>query len=143
MKIFLDSDILLDVVLDRNDGEQVAKALSRAQSLGVELCTSAIVMVNVHYVARKSANQQKVFQLIGDWLHVLSIAPTTTQELQHALSYGMDDWEDAVQLATAKASGCTHLVTRNVKDFTHSTQVKIVSPIILWSILNSKAVGLV
>ena len=47
--------------------------------------------------------------------------------LLHALSLGWDDFEDAVQAASALNAKATHLITHNPRDFTGLT-IPVLTP---------------
>ena len=52
-----------------------------------------------------------------DLLKWAEVAETTKADARKAFSYGMRDYEDALQLAAAEACGADVLLTRNTKDF--------------------------
>lgn len=50
-------------------------------------------------------------------MRVFSAAKVDETVIQGALALGWEDFEDAVQMATAADGGAAYLITRNVKDF--------------------------
>ena len=50
----------------------------------------------------------------------MAVAPADSQALRYAVSLPMADFEDAMQVAAAKACGARYIVTRNVRDFARS-----------------------
>ena len=60
-------------------------------------------------------------------LNLVQMAPVNYDVLLHALSLGWDDFEDAVQAASALNAKATHLVTRNPRDFTGLT-IPVLTP---------------
>ncbi len=48
------------------------------------------------------------------------LAPTDTDAFHYAAFLPLPDFEDALQVAAARACGASYIVTRNVKDFRES-----------------------
>lgn len=48
------------------------------------------------------------------------LTPLDTVSAHYAVSLPMADFEDAMQVAAARACGAQHIVTRNVSDFVRS-----------------------
>lgn len=57
----------------------------------------------------------------------VSIAPADTDALRYAASLPLSDFEDAMQVAAARACGARHIITRNLRDFRRSP-IPAVSP---------------
>ena len=55
------------------------------------------------------------------------VAGTSTDDLRFALSLPMDDFEDAMQVAAARACDAQFIVTRNEGDFAASP-IPVLSP---------------
>jgi predicted nucleic acid-binding protein len=47
----------------------------------------------------------------------VGVAITDTEALRYAAALPMADFEDAMQVAAARACGARHIVTRNVRDY--------------------------
>ena len=50
----------------------------------------------------------------------VSVATTDTEAIRYAAGLPMEDLEDAMQAAAARACGARHIVTRNVRDYERS-----------------------
>ncbi len=48
------------------------------------------------------------------------VVPTGTESIRYALSLPMADFEDAMQVAAARAASVQHIVTRDARDFANS-----------------------
>ena len=57
---------------------------------------------------------------IAELIRFVAVAPADTSALRYALSLPLADFEDAMQVAAARACGARHIVTRNVRDFARS-----------------------
>jgi len=51
---------------------------------------------------------------------ILLVSPTDTDAFRYAATLPMKDFEDAMQVAAARACGAEVIATRNVKDFRRS-----------------------
>ena len=59
--------------------------------------------------------------------HIVEVATTDTEGVRYAASLPMKDFEDAMQVAAARACGAGYIVTRNFKDYAHSP-IPAISP---------------
>ncbi len=124
----LDSDVILDYVLNRQpfhgEAEKVFEALASIQFIGY---VSAIALLNVHYFAEKEQDSVFALEEVKQLLKILEVAPIEESSFHTASALGFDDYEDAVQCASAIAEGLDAIVTRNVKDFAKSP-IPVYSP---------------
>ncbi len=75
---------------------------------------------NVYYVLRAARGDAKTRAFISDMLRFSAVASGGTEAVNHALSFSMDDFEDALQGAAAIASDAQFIITRNVCDYRRS-----------------------
>jgi predicted nucleic acid-binding protein len=121
VKLLLDTNVLLDVLLDREPWSAAASALlSEIESRAAEGFVAAHTLPTVYYVVARARDRKHAAAAVGDLLRILDVAPVTKLELQEALTYSVADFEDAVQAAAARTIGVDYLVTRNEKDFRDS-----------------------
>ncbi len=57
----------------------------------------------------------------------MSVAATDTEGIRYAVELPMADFEDAMQVAAARACGARHIITRNVKDYKQSP-IRAIAP---------------
>jgi predicted nucleic acid-binding protein len=137
MRVLLDTNILLDLFLDRDPFADDAAALWQAHAEGrITGYVSAITPVNLYYIARRLRNRDVARQAVTELLAALPVCPLDQTALQTALTLPFTDYEDAVQHASATGSGLAAIVTRNIKDFTGAT-LPVLSPADLLSQLSS------
>ena len=75
---------------------------------------------NLFYVIDRARGATSARDFIVGLVHYLSVAPTSTEAIRYAASLPMDDFEDAMQVAAARACGAEYIVTRNLSDFERS-----------------------
>ena len=56
------------------------------------------------------------------------MAPVSTADAQRTMQLNMKDFEDALQAVAAESCAADMIVTRNIKDFTGKTGIRIVRP---------------
>lgn len=121
MKLFIDSDILLDAILFREPHHDSAlRVLSFVDKPNHSLCISAHSLLNVYYFTRKIAGKPAATKSIDLLVDKLTVLPTDGAAIQAALNLTFADIEDAVQYAIALTNDCDTIVTRNLKDYKKS-----------------------
>ena len=117
MKVFLDTNILLDLLLER-DGYEDSAALFQMQEEGrLHMCVSLLTMFNVAYVYKKTVGQDIAIANLKYLSSLVDVLPMTGEQLQQAMMLVGRDFEDVLQAVCAAEGGCDYLVTRNGKDY--------------------------
>jgi predicted nucleic acid-binding protein len=128
MKAFLDSNILLDIVLER-------KPFYDNSLLVVEWCIkNASVthiawhsITNCFYLLRKELGAEQTIAVLDSLLEWVEIAPTSKRIALQGIKNAGNDFEDTLQYLCAEAAKSECLITRNPKDFKHSS-VSVYTP---------------
>jgi len=114
MRIYLDTNILLDVLIPREDRrltEESAKVLDISHP-AIEFCISILSVTTCMYFLRKlPVKEQK--EKLSNLLEGLTILPSSEDDLRFALASDMPDPEDAMQTSVALCSGCLTIITRD------------------------------
>ena len=119
---FVDSDILLDVILDREPFYTIsAQVLSLPGSSGFKCCTSVHTLLNVHYLTQKHHGKEIAIASVKLLLSKLQIISEDVSIVDQAVVSDFSDFEDAVQFYAAKSANADFIITRNTKDYKHST----------------------
>ena len=128
MKALFDTNIVLDVALDR---PQLAASSRAALTWGFEhpgrACLAWHSVATLAYFLGRHGRPAAVRPLVGELVVRLDIAGGSDRELLRAIELPMTDFEDAMIAALAESAGATHIVTRNTADFRRSP-VKAVTP---------------
>jgi len=121
VKILVDTDVLIDLALDRKPFAGAAAQLLDGLQQRPGLAFIAWHSVsNFYYLVQAKRGQAMTRDFLLDLTRFADIAPTTTDSLIFASSLDMSDFEDALQVAAARASGATVIATRNLKDYRRS-----------------------
>jgi predicted nucleic acid-binding protein len=118
-KIFLDTDVTLDHLADRQPFAEYAHRLfALAETSELTLCLSALSFSNLYYILRKIKGHDDALALLKKLKQLVRVCSVTEAEIQAALSSRFKDFEDAIQHFTAKSEdGITSIVTRNKSDY--------------------------
>ena len=117
-KIFLDSDVILDVLCKREPFYSFAAELFTLGDLGkVTLVTTSLVFANVFYILRKVLGIEKGKELLRKLRIIVGVISVTEKTVDLALNSNFADFEDGLQYFTARENNIQILITRNVKDY--------------------------
>lgn len=126
--MLLDTDVLIDLALDRRPHSGPAEELLDRIEHGPEIAFIAWHTVsNFYYLVAPSRGGAKARDFIVDLTRFVAVAVTGTEALRYAAALPMTDFEDAMQVAAAQACGARCIVTRNVKDYRRSP-IRAISP---------------
>ena len=118
MRVLLDTNVVLDFLLDRAPFAETAAALWRANEDGrIIIYVSVITPVNVFYIARKIKGAAVARQLVESLLTASRVCGPDRDMLLAALALPLRDFEDAVQVMSAQAEMLDALVTRDPADY--------------------------
>ncbi len=118
MKLLLDINILLDVLLDREPWSDAAsRLLSAVESGKAEGFVAPHTLPTINYIVAQSQDRKIARAAVADLLRILEVASIAKADFQRALELPLSDYEDALQAAAAVKIGADYLVTRNEKDF--------------------------
>jgi predicted nucleic acid-binding protein len=129
MTVFIDTNVLLDVLAEREgfylDAMQV---WTLAESGHLDAHISAISFNNCYYIVRRhadKANAESAVRLLRD---VFSVVDLTSQILNQAIDAGFTDFEDAIQFHSAVQAKAQIIITRNPDHFPR-TPFNVLSPV--------------
>ena len=121
MIVLVDTDVLIDVVLDRAPFADHAAALLDALERGPSRGWLAWHSIsNFYYLVSATQGRAATFTFLDELTQFLDVAPTTRDHLRRALKFELKDFEDAMQVGAATACGADFIATRNVRDFRKS-----------------------
>jgi predicted nucleic acid-binding protein len=138
MRLFIDTNVILDVLTDRQPWvEDSAAVLSLVDIPDVEGLVAAHSVTTLFYLASKHLGRPRTVAVLLDLLDHVTVTPLDQDLLLRALSLGWDDVEDAVQGISAQRAQADYLVTRNPSDFPSAT-VSVVTPRELLAVFSAR-----
>ncbi len=121
MKVFFDTDIILDIATARIPFcESAAQVMSIVENGKIEGYTSATIFINVFYMLRKLIGKEKALGFLKDLECILTVLPTDSTMVHNALYSAFSDFEDATQHFTALQLPADVILTRNLSDYKES-----------------------
>lgn len=122
MRVLLDTNIVLDLVLEREPFVSHAATLWELhQQNRLDAYISPITAINVFYITRKIKGREVARRAITKIIQGLLVCPTDAQVLSDALTSNCEDYEDAVQQAAATLAGLEAIITRDPDDYRSAT----------------------
>lgn len=128
MKILIDTNIILDIVLERQPFvEPAIRLLETAQRANIVLYVTATTVTDLYYIIRRAKGRAIALNFIVDLLQFMEVAAVDKVIIREALHSDIIDFEDAIQENAAKRQNIQVIVTRNEIDFKNSV-LKIHNP---------------
>jgi predicted nucleic acid-binding protein len=128
VKILIDTNIVLDLLLEREPFVENAILIFEQIEQGkLEGYIAATTITNIFYIIRKTESREVAIAAINRLLTGIQFCAVDRQTVETALSLGLKDFEDSIQLACATLSKLDGIVTRDRKDFVGSN-LPIYSP---------------
>ena len=116
--IFVDTNVILDVLLQRGDFWQDSLKIYRLAELGrIQAYVSASSMTDIFYVAKKKLTMPVAREAVDKLLSLFHVVGVDGDDLRGALTVPIDDMEDALQAWCAKKAKVDTLVTRDTDGF--------------------------
>jgi predicted nucleic acid-binding protein len=121
MKALFDTNVILDVLLDREPfSEEASILLSKVEQSEIIGFSCATTITTIHYLTTKALGRQAATRHIQSLLSLFVIAPVNRVVLENAAASKFKDFEDAVLHEAALHAGAKYIVTRNCSDFEKS-----------------------
>ena len=122
MKALIDTNVVLDVLLDRRpysvDAVAVFTLVETGRIRGL-LCATTVTTID--YLLLQSMSRRAARDCIGKLVRLFDVAPVNRAVIEGAMRSRMADFEDAVVDQAALLAGADVVVTRNAKDFAHGS----------------------
>ena len=130
MRVFLDTNILLDIIEGR---QKFLLPSSNVFDLGIkghiQMFATPLTFANCIYTARKNVGYEKAVQGLKNLKQYVKAATMDDRQVERALYSGMPDVEDMLQYEAALASKCDVIVTRDTKrHFPQDGSIPVLSP---------------
>lgn len=129
MKFFLDTNVLIDFILERPQFYQpAAMIVSYAAEHKIKICVSALSMVTANFICVERCKMPlELYRRKVDFLRrFMDVGPVDSTDIYNSYDSQWKDFEDGVQYYSAVRSVADYIVTRNTKDF-EGTDIEVVS----------------
>jgi predicted nucleic acid-binding protein len=124
MILLFDTDVILDLLLDREPfAEAASQIFSRVEEGSITGYVCATTVTTIHYLATKVSGTNKAKKSIQKLLSILEVAPVNRAVLEAALGGTYDDFEDGVVSEAASHVGAKAIITRNMRHYKNSAVI--------------------
>ncbi len=127
-KLFIDSDIILDIILKRepffSDSQKLLSLIERNYFSGF---TSSLIVANCYYIISSNKDKETALEAISKIRSILNVLPFTDKEIGESLSSSIKDFEDGVQYFIALNNRIDNLITRNISYY-RGLDINILTP---------------
>ncbi|MDF1882218.1 PIN domain-containing protein [Sulfurimonas sp. MAG313] len=122
MRILLDTNIVLDLLLDKEPfSKDAMEIFSLIESKYLEAYLCATTITTIHNLISKSLQKNQTDRIIEDLLQLFHIAEVHKEILLLSLKNNAKDFEDSVLYTSAKFSDVDVIITRDKKGFKNSS----------------------
>jgi len=117
-RIFIDTNVILDVLLQREGFWQDSLRVLQLAELGnVKAYVSASSMTDIFYVVKKKLSMDAARQAIEGLLKLFDVVGVDAADLTGALMVPIDDFEDALQAYCAGKMNAEVIISRDTYGF--------------------------
>lgn len=139
MKILFDTNVVLDVLLQRKPFDKEATLLfAYNETNRIDGWLGATTVTTIYYLLAKSLSTDNARTHLKSLLKLFQISAVNRLVLEEALQSNFSDYEDAVLFQSALHAGLDGIVSRNPKDFNQSS-LALYTPKELVSALQNKS----
>ena len=125
MKIFLDTNVVIDLLAKRTNFYQDAIILFDSRQ---SIFVSTITILDTLYILENQYKIKDARKILNILISKLSILPTFENNIKTAFNSDFSDIEDAVQHFTALEQGnIDYIITRDTKGFSKS-KIPVLTP---------------
>jgi predicted nucleic acid-binding protein len=121
MQVLIDTNVILDAILQRGEFSRLARLLVRKHEEKLfQGFVSAAAITDVYFIVDKERKREFALLAVKKVVRMLTVVPVNLAIIESAFELPMDDFEDAVQAATAQDFGIDIVVTRDKTGFNNS-----------------------
>jgi predicted nucleic acid-binding protein len=121
-RVFVDTDVVLDLLAQREPFYEYAAALfMQADQQNITLFISSLSFTHLHYLLIKQKSPAEARKILSRFKVLVKVLPVDDKILELALHSEFKDFKDALQYYCAIENGINFLITRNIKDYKHAS----------------------
>ena len=121
MRLFIDTNIFLDLLLKRDNYKDSLKTINSIVDGKYEAVVLDITILNIDYVAKKQVKNIRDFlKLVTQYFVIIG---ATNIEITQALELKNSDLEDNLQYISALKSSCDIIISNDKNFYSHKLEV--------------------
>ena len=135
MRILLDTNIVLDVLLNREPFVNDSRRLWQAADDGAfDGAIASFTLPTIHYICQRHAGRAAAANAVDTCLEAFEVCPLYRECILAARRLTGNDFEDNLQVACALTDFMQGIVTRNPRDFANAP-LRVYTPAELLAVL--------
>lgn len=130
MKIFLDTNVLLDVLNSSREHHVDSATILKLGAEGYEeIVVSSQSVLDTYYVYTVSGKHllEDYKNFLNELLSIAAVAPIGKDNLKEAILSSNDDFEDAAQISCAESCGCACVVSSDER-MKRDSKIRVYTP---------------
>jgi len=127
MKVLIDTNVALDILLNRRDFADSIAVIELAEKGDVVGYISASAITDIFYLSQKDIGKKSAKEALKRILRIFKPATVTDSNIYEALELDWSDFEDSVQYVVGESFAVDCIVTRNAQDYA-SGSIPAVTP---------------
>lgn len=140
-KIYVDCNILLDWIIDRQPFNYYAsKLINMIEINAIEGYVSALTLANAYYLIKKELNKKIGDEFLNDCLKLFKFLSISAKSTQKSIQERFKDFEDNIHYFISIENGMEYIITRNKKHYRHENIKVLTAEEFLLKIWNSEIV---
>jgi len=117
-KVFIDADIILDLLLDREPYSlSSSKLFTAIEEREVIAFTTPVILANIYYISAKMIDRKSALEYVRKLLTLLKVTAVDEKIMLLAANSDFKDFEDSIQYYAAKNEAVDFWITRNKMDY--------------------------
>ena len=127
-KVFLDTNVLLDYVLDRGEASvMVERIFEKCVQGEIECHIATHSVINMFYILRKQYSVRARKMILASLCDLCYVETIDEEKIRNVLAGVHNDIENHLQMLCAEAAGADFIVTRDIRGFKDSP-IKALTP---------------
>jgi len=128
IKAVIDTNVILDIALNREPFfEYSSQIFDQIDDQILEGYITASSVTDIYYIASKQKDKSQARKFLISLIQILDVIGIDKDIVIQALECDLPDFEDAIQVFSAKSNSIDLIITRNVADFSTSG-MKVLTP---------------
>ena len=118
MKLLIDTNVILDMVLKRSGYDISMELFRKVRETGAGAYITASSVTDIFYIIRKETHDiSRTSVIMENIFQLVSVLSVTEKDIRDAFGQKWKDFEDCVQYMTGKNSNMDYIITVNGKDY--------------------------
>jgi predicted nucleic acid-binding protein len=118
MKLLIDTNVILDMVLKRSGYDISMELFRKVRETGAGAYITAFSVTDIFYIIRKETHDiSRTYVIMENIFQLVSVLSVTEKDIRDAFGQKWKDFEDCVQYMTGKNSNMDYIITVDGKDY--------------------------